>query len=81
MAFDKSLDKELFSETAEFEVTRVTVSVFSYNEGTPKMQVSRENRNMESGEFRFSKLGRMTKEEAEAVIPLMQKALPYMNQE
>jgi hypothetical protein len=78
MAFDKSLDKELFSESKEFEVTKITVSVHSYNEGQAKMQVSRENRNMDSGEFKWSKLGRMTKEEAEAVIPLMTKALEHM---
>ncbi|MCF7861514.1 hypothetical protein K9M79_04690 [Candidatus Woesearchaeota archaeon] len=78
MAFDKSLDKELFSESKEFEVTKLTVSVHSYNEGTPKVQVSRENRNMDSGDFKWSKLGRMTKEEAEAVIPLLTKALDSM---
>ena len=78
MAFDKSLDKELFSESIEFEVTKVTVSVHSYNEGTPKMQLSRKNRNMDTGDWTFSKLGRMTKEEAEKVIPLMEKALEAM---
>jgi len=41
MAFDKSLDKELFSETAEFETSKITVGVFSYNEGTAKLQLSR----------------------------------------
>lgn len=78
MAFDKSLDKELFSESANFEITRIKVSVFSYNEGTPKLQISRENRNTESGEWVFSKLGRMTKEEAKAIAPLIEKALKEM---
>ena len=38
--FDKSLDKELFSESVEFERSRVTVAVFAYNDGTPKLQVT-----------------------------------------
>lgn len=77
MAFDKNLDKELFSETKEFETTRIKVGVYSYNDGEKKMQISRENRNQD-GEWTFSKLGRMFKDEAEAVIPLMQKALEKM---
>lgn len=77
MAFDKNLDKNLFSETKEFEMTRITVGVFAYNNGTPKLQISRENRSQE-GEWTFAKLGRMQKEEVEAVLPLIQKALPKM---
>lgn len=73
MPFDKSLDKSLFSESVEFETTKITVSVFSYNEGTPKLQISRENRSAE-GEYRFAKLGRMVKEEVEAILPLIEKA-------
>jgi hypothetical protein len=78
MAFDKNLDKQLFAETIQFETSRITVGVFSYNEGTPKMQISRENLNNNNGEYTFAKLGRMLKEEAEKVIPLMQKALKAM---
>ena len=78
MAFDKSLDKELFGESIEFETTRIRVSVFSYNGGNPKLQISRENLNPESGEYRFSKLGRMFKEEAEKVAPILPKALEHM---
>lgn len=77
MAFDKNLDKELFSETTVFETTRIKVGVYSYNDGEKKMQISRENMN-QNGEWSFAKLGRMFKDEAEAVIPLMQKALEHM---
>lgn len=77
MAFDKNLDKNLFSETAQFETTRITVGVFSYNDGEKKMQISRENMSQD-GEWSFAKLGRMFKDEAEAVMPLMQKALQKM---
>ncbi len=78
MAFDKNLDKALFSETVKFETTRITVSVMSYNEGTAKLQISREDLSNNTGEYSFSKLGRLFKEEAEAVMPLMQKALALM---
>ncbi|PIN80079.1 hypothetical protein COV13_04115 [Candidatus Woesearchaeota archaeon CG10_big_fil_rev_8_21_14_0_10_32_9] len=78
MAFDKSLDKEIFGETAEFEMTRIRVAVFSYNSGQPKLQLSRENRNQESNEWVFSKLGRMNKDEVAAVLPLMEKAKGHL---
>lgn len=78
MAFDKNLDKSLFSETVKFETTRITVGVFSYNGGTSKLQISREDLNNNNGEYGFSKLGRMTKEEAEAILPLIEKALKKM---
>ena len=42
------------------------------------MQISRENLDPNNGEYKFAKLGRMLREEAEAVIPLMQKALEHM---
>lgn len=77
MAFDKELDKELFTESLDFIKSKVTVSVFSYNNGTPKLQMSRENKNAE-GELSFAKLGRLTKEEVEKIMPLMEKAKKYL---
>tara|TARA_Y100000310_G_scaffold333663_1_gene411654 strand:- start:36 stop:269 length:234 start_codon:yes stop_codon:yes gene_type:complete len=77
MPFDKSLDKNLFSESVEFESSKITVGVFAYNDGTPKLQLSRENRNA-AGEYSFAKLGRMLKEEVEAVLPLMEKAKEFL---
>lgn len=77
MAFDTNLDKKLFEESVEFEGTKITVSICSYNDGPKKMQISRENANS-AGEYKFAKLGRMTKEEAETVLPLMQKVLEKM---
>ena len=77
MAFDKNLDKEIFSETANFETTRIKVGVYSYNEGEKKLQISRENMN-QNGEWSFAKVGRMFKDEVEAVLPSIQKALKHM---
>jgi len=78
MPYDSSLDDSLFSEGKETELGRLTVSIYSYNKGAKKLQITRENRDSEGG-FMFAKLGRMTKEEAEIVLPLMQKAVKHMD--
>ena len=77
MQYDPSLDKKIFYETKELETTRVSVGVFSYNEGEKKLQISRENRT-QTDEWRFSKLGRMTKDEIETILPIIQSAVKKM---
>ena len=77
MPYDQSLDAETFKETKEFEKTRVTVGVFSYNSGAKKLQLSRENLD-QNEQWRFAKLGRLTKEEAREIIPIMMKAAEKM---
>jgi predicted transcriptional regulator len=77
MPYDASLDKELFAKSHENDDGKITVSVHSYNNGPKKIQIVRENRDQE-GAFRFAKLGRMTKEELQAVLPSIQEALLNM---
>lgn len=77
MPYDSSLDKSLFSKSIESEAGKLVVSIYSYNGGPKKLQISRENRDME-GNLRFAKLGRMNKEELESVLPLIQEALNQM---
>lgn len=77
MPYEKSLDQETFKEIREFGDTRITVGVYSYNGGDRKLQVSRENRTA-TDEWRFAKLGRMTKPEAQEIIPIMMKAVENM---
>jgi len=77
MPYDSEMDQKLFSKAEETEAGRLSVSVYSYNSGTKKLQISRENRDQQ-GDFRFAKLGRMTKEEAEAILPLFQEAIKNM---
>ena len=77
MPYESSLDEQLFSRSWDGEGTKITVSVYSYNQGAKKLQISRENQSAE-GEFRFTKLGRLTKEEAEGILPLIQEALAQM---
>ena len=77
MPYDKSLDEELFKEVKDLGETRITIGVFSYNGGDKKLQVSRENLG-QTEEWRFAKLGRMTKTEAQEILPVMMKAVESM---
>ena len=77
MPYDKSLDVEIFKETKEFEDTRVTVGVFSYNNNEKKLQITRENLDQNEG-WRFTKLGRLTKTEIKEIVPILMKAVEHM---
>jgi len=77
MPYDTSLDKEVFAKSSENDDGKITVSVHSYNNGPKKLQIVRENRDQEDG-LRFVKLGRMTKDEIQAILPLIQEALSNM---
>jgi hypothetical protein len=74
MPYDSSLDKQLFVKSWEDDTTKISVSVYSYNNGQKKIQISRENKNAD-GEPRFAKLGRLTKDELSAILPYLQEAL------
>ena len=76
--FDKSLDKEIFSAQKEYETSKLIVSIMSYNEGEKKLQISKENLDMNTGEWRWSKLGRLRKEEVEDLQKLMDEAKEHM---
>ncbi len=77
MPYDQALDAATFKETKEFDETRITIGVFSYYGGPKKLQVSRENLD-QNGDWRFAKLGRMNKDEAKEIIPIMMKAVEKM---
>ncbi len=77
MPYDKSLDKELFKELKEFDDTRISVGVYSYNGNEKKLQITRENKD-QNGDWRFDKLGRMTKPEAKEIVPVLVKAIEQM---
>ena len=79
MPYDKNLDKKLYSKEWEGERERLTVSVFSYNEGPKKLQITRENKDKE-GNFRFTRLGRLSKDEALAILPFIQEAVGVIDQ-
>jgi len=75
--FDSNLDEKLFSKDFESDGIKIVVSVHSYNNGPKKLQLVRETKDAE-GNWRFGKLGRLTKTEAEGILPLIKEALGYM---
>ena len=77
MPYDSNLDKQLFAKSFEREDTKITVSVYSYNNGPKKLQISREVPDAE-GSMRFAKLGRLTKEEIQGILPYLQEAISNM---
>ena len=77
MPYDSSLDEQLFAKSFETEEGRITVSVYSYNNGAKKLQIVRENKDPE-GNLRFAKMGRLTKLEIEGVLPFIQEAINHM---
>ena len=77
MPYDSSLDEQLFSKVWENENGKVVVSVYSYNNGPKKLQISREIKDR-NGNFTFAKLGRLAREELEGILPLIQEATKVM---
>ncbi len=77
MPYDSSLDERLFAKSWEGNGSKLTVGVFSYNKGAKKVQISRELAGDE-GKPGFAKLGRMTKEELQGILPLLGEALGVM---
>ncbi len=77
MPYDSSLDKQLFAKEFEFENEKVVVSAHSYNNGLNKLQIGREIKNRD-GIYKFARLGRLSKQEIEAILPLIQEALNVM---
>lgn len=77
MPYKSDLDEELFNKPLETEMGKIVVSVHSYNKGAKKLQIVREIKDRE-GNYTFAKLGRLSKEEAEGIMPLIQEALKAM---
>jgi len=75
--YDSNLDAQVFTRFWENDTGKVVVSVYSYNNGPKKIQIVREVKD-KNGEYTFSKLGRLTKEEAAGILPLIQEALKVM---
>ena len=74
MAYDSSLDEQMFAKSWESHGSKLTVAVYSYNHGPKKVQISRELVS-EEGKPGFAKLGRLTKEELSGILPLLQEAV------
>ena len=75
MAFDPNLDKQLFKAEKQFDATKIIVEIRSYNDGQPKAQISRNN--YRDDRWVFSKLGRLTKDEAEALNDMLKEVIAH----
>ena len=78
MPYDKELDDCVFAKSWENDDERLTASIYSYNKGIKKLQLTRENKNSQGG-YKFVKLGRLAKEEIEALLPLIEEARGHMD--
>ncbi len=78
MPYDPNLDEKIFAKSVDTDLGRIDISVYSYNKGDKKLQITRENRTSD-GEFRFTKLGRLTKKEVGSILPVIKEALEKMN--
>ena len=77
MPYDSSLDERLFSKSWEDEGGKIVISIHSYNKGPKKLQIAREIKDR-MGNATFAKLGRLSKEEIQGILPLIQEALAIM---
>ena len=78
MPYDNSLDEQLFAKSHDTENGRLTVSIYSYNGGQKKIQISRETKDKQDN-LKFAKLGRVSKDEVESLLPILTEALSNMN--
>lgn len=78
MPYNSSLDQETFSKFWENDTGKIIVSVHSYNNGPKKLQLARELKGKE-GQPTFAKLGRLSKEEVEGILPLIKEATAAMD--
>jgi predicted transcriptional regulator len=77
MPYDSNLDEEVFSKTYEKDGQKIVVSVHSYNNGPKKLQIIRQNLDAQ-GNIRFAKLGRLSKDEIQAILPFIQESVSQM---
>ena len=78
MPYDNSLDEQLFAKSHDTDNGRLTVSIYSYNGGQKKIQISRETKDKQDA-LKFAKLGRVSKDEMESLMPILTEALSNMN--
>jgi len=79
MPYNPEQDKTLWNDEVRVGKFTLEVKVMKYGEnGQPKIQINRLQKETPEDEGRFMKLGRITKEEAEAIMPLVEKAIDNM---
>ncbi len=76
MAYDKELDKQLWTKKVPVGNFYFEVSIMQYGEGAKKIQITRR---ITDGD-RWMKLGRLTGDELEALLPVLKEALLNLNE-
>ncbi|MCM8786702.1 MAG: hypothetical protein NC935_01455 [Candidatus Omnitrophica bacterium] len=77
MPYDNSLDEKKFSKFISTPKGKIVISVYSYNKGPNKLQISREIERKDNT-VTYARLGRLSKEEVEKILPILQEALSIM---
>ena len=77
MPYDANLDVGTFSRFWQNDTGKIVVSVHSYNNGPKKLQITRELEDKQ-GNPTFAKLGRLSREEVEGILPIIEEALKSM---
>ncbi|MEW6101241.1 MAG: hypothetical protein AB1481_02995 [Candidatus Omnitrophota bacterium] len=77
MPYENNLDEKVFVKELDTDKGKIIVSVHSYNNGPKKLQITREVKDRQ-GNVIFAKLGRLSREEVEGVLPFIQAALEIM---
>ena len=80
MGFEKEKDKQLFEKVVNCGMFNIIVSVYQYNEGIPKLQLSRQKL-QEGKDPMFQKLGRMSWGEIDEILPAITEAMVVMKSE
>lgn len=77
--FDPNLDNVLFEQEVECTLnSNIIVKVVSYNDGEPKLQLSRKNFSEQWTEPRFAKLGRLSFAELNKIMPVICEGIKTM---
>jgi len=82
MAYDKEKDVELASWQMDDDDSNdnVKASIHQYGGGTKKLQIGPRMFLRKDGEFRYGKLGRITKEEIEWLLSILPDVLSKMDE-
>lgn len=75
--YNEELDRKIFSKTWERGIWKIIIGVYSYKGEKPKLDISREKTGPRH-EGRPYRLGRLSKDELEGILPIIQEAMHHM---
>jgi len=78
MPYDEDLDVELFQGNIETDNGVLRVSVWSYNQGDPKLQIGPRVYTKKDGNEGYRKAGRITAEEFEQLLDMTNDIQEHM---